>query len=525
MTIKRVLYFALCVFIGFSLLVLPARAEDAASDEASGFCGEGLAWHLQDDILTISGEGEMVEYENDNEAGFTSWTQYMKQIKTVVIEEGVTSISNYAFYRADHLEKITIPESVTYIGSRAFSGCEALQEIILPAGVTEIGKSAFVNCFKLKEISLPESLETVGDRAFSGCSLISEVIIPDSVLYIGEQAFNSCRSLTRVSIGKGTETIGEEAFAGDFSLEDITVDPDNAFYTSVDGVLFDKEMKTLVQYPAGNTRSKYSIPEGVEKLENRVFCGARLTELTIPTSLEYIGKEAIEFMISLEKITVDEENQVFTSVDDVLFDKDMTCLLKYPSEKTGNSYAVPEGVISIADNAFDYCSILKELTLPERLESIGDSSFFSCSNITDFVIPDSVSEIGPMAFMYCESMKSIQLPAGLKSLQYCTFDTCRSLESITIPESVDAIDWGVFGMCYHLTKVVFEGSAPVFDPDAFKNAKVTVLYPDNDESWVKAVEKDYGGNVVWTAYQPDASADDENEDKHKFNWKWPVFFD
>ena len=206
----------------FTLLLAVAASVGTMFAE-SGICGGNLTWVLQDSVLTISGTGDMWNWDGpdpfsifDGEAA-APWVKFndgrvINAYKEVVIQEGVTSIGDYAFNN-HRLSVVTIPNSVTSIGNFAFCGCRALTSVTIPNSVTSIGHEAFYECSSLTSIEIPNSVTSIGDYAFKCCRSLTSVTIPNSVTSIGKHAFNSCSSLTSVTIEAETPpTLGEDAF-------------------------------------------------------------------------------------------------------------------------------------------------------------------------------------------------------------------------------------------------------------------------------------------------------------------------
>ncbi len=173
-----------------------------AADAANGKCGEDLTWTLDDGTLTISGTGEMENYASESKV---PWYSSRTSIKTVSIEEGVTSIGNYAFRACSSLSSITIPNNVTSIGVYAFRSCSNLSSITIPNNVTSIGALTFSGCSNLSSIKIPDSVTSIGMYAFSGCSSLSSITIPNSVTSIDAYTFQGCSNLSSV-IYHGTKT-------------------------------------------------------------------------------------------------------------------------------------------------------------------------------------------------------------------------------------------------------------------------------------------------------------------------------
>ena len=138
-----------------------------------------------------------------------------------LIEEGVTSIENYAFYGCSRLTSITMPEEVTSIGNAAFSGCSSLTGITIPEEVTSIGTSTFYGCSRLTSITIPKGVTSIGNSAFSECSSLTSITIPEGVTSIGDATFYKCSRLTSITIPKGVTSIGYSAFNGCTKLANI----------------------------------------------------------------------------------------------------------------------------------------------------------------------------------------------------------------------------------------------------------------------------------------------------------------
>ena len=421
-----------------------------ASAATSGTTGD-CTWSLDGTVLTISGNGTMANYTYYN-------VPWGCDITEVIIEKGVTSIGSRAFSYCTNLESITIPNSVTSIGSQAFSDCTNLESITIPNSVTSIGNYAFYNCTSLESITIPDSVTSIGEDAFSGCTSLESVTIGDGVTSIDWHAFSNCTSLESITIPNSVTSIGNYAFYNCTSLTSITVDEDNAFYSSHDGVLFNKNKLELITYPASKAERNYNIPDSVTSIDGGAFSGCTsLESITIPDSVTSIGYSTFEYCTSLESITipdsvtsignyafynctsltsitVDEDNAFYSSHDGVLFNKNKSELITYPAGKAERNYNIPNSVTSIGNSAFYNCTSLKTVTIGDSVTSIGYEVFENCTSLESITIPDSVTSIGYEAFENCTSLESITIPDSVKSIGNYAFEGCTSLTSITVDE-------------------------------------------------------------------------------------------
>ena len=225
------------------------------------------------------------------------------KIGNYTIPDGVTSIESGAFYGSAGLTGVTITESLTSIAEGDFEWCLGLTNVIIGNSVTNVGAYAFADCEHLAGIMLGTNVAIIGNDAFLYCHSLTNLTIPGSVTSIGEEAFNSCLGLTNIMIPDGLTNIGQAAFDICTSLTAITVATNNPSYSSVDGVLFDKNQTTLIQYPIAKPGSKYTIGDSVTSIGNEAFdyC-ASLASVTIGNNVTNIGDNAFEYCYGLTSV-------------------------------------------------------------------------------------------------------------------------------------------------------------------------------------------------------------------------------
>lgn len=208
-------------------------------------------------------------------------------LESVVIPEGVTRIEQSAFGECGNLKSITIPSTITEVGMYAFNFCHSLESIMIPA--VENTERMFILCSSLKDIVLAEGTVIVGVHTFSECYSLQNVILPSSVTTIEDSAFYSCTSLSNITIPSGVTSIGRIAFDECTSLVNINVDNNSNTYSSVEGVLVNKDATQLVLYPMGRTASSYTVPSSITTIKDGAFYNATsLKSLVIPSSVTNI---------------------------------------------------------------------------------------------------------------------------------------------------------------------------------------------------------------------------------------------
>ena len=412
----------------------------------SGFCGDNLTWTLEENgTLTISGTGRMDDYRNEYNRPW-SRNDILSQIKYVIIEDGVTSIGDYAFSGCKALGNVMIPDGVTSIGDYAFENCTALTNVAVPGSVTSIGECAFTgsntpvnvapenekyssedgNLYNKQKTALlyagscgrtfiiPDGVRTIGDYAFYGCETLTRVTIPNSVTSIGHHVFGES-GLTSVNIPNSVIDIGHCAFEFCEDLRSVTIP--NSVTAIADSMFWCCTSLTRITIPGSvtsigdeafyscNALTSVTITDGVTSIGDSAFFGCTaLRALTIPKSVTWIAEGA--FNGASTSINVAAENRNYCSEDGVLYDKGKTTLV-YVGNLTKESFTIPSSVTRIAVCAFKGCKTLTSITIPASVNNIGRSAFNSCTGLTSVTIPNSVTYIDDWAFIGCDNLTDV----------------------------------------------------------------------------------------------------------------------
>ncbi|MBQ9097843.1 MAG: leucine-rich repeat protein, partial [Clostridia bacterium] len=460
------------------------------------------------------------------------------------VPSGTQAIAPGAFVGCQELTEVVLPNTMTLIGEAAFAGlkselvkvtlagnafndliidpyaflgCKALEEFVQEEGsrLTVIGERAFYDCTVLTSFEIPATLAEIGTEAFRGCTKLATVTFaPTSKpLVFGENVFYGCTGLKTISLPANVSKI-PGIFYGCKNLKEVLVDPNSAYFTSIDGVLFNKDETELLFFPIGKT-GDYTIPATVKKIADSAFAYTTgIKTLTIYNTIEVIGANAFrEATISGGIVFVDHEtlqsadslmigdyaffktkNGKSSSYMDLILPNHTTVIGEYAFSRTyhnkfnwGSAPIVEIGAHAFESNSYldknteplvipatvkvlnDYVfksSDIKYITLSEGIEYIGEYAFNACSYLTEIVIPASVKEIGAHAFHSAQKLKSVTFAPNsqLTTIQGYAFYKCGSnssnaLTTISIPASVTHIGAYAFADCVYLATVIFEESA------------------------------------------------------------------
>ncbi len=470
-------------------------------------------------------------------------------LTSIDIPNSVTEIGTSAFYQCMNASSITIGSSVTTIGGFAFFYCGSatgIESVTIPSSVTSIGKSAFQfsgvkavhfgdefaadtiddgtfgSCTRLETFTLPDCVRKIGANAFDWCEKLTSVGSLNKVTTIGKEAFAHSGLSGQVHISSDLISIGECAFADCRSVTNFEVDTKNPNYDYKNGVLFSKDMTTLIQYPAGKTSTTYAIPSSVTAIGAGAFygCEDRLTSISILGDVTTIGKEAFRDCTGL------------TSID------------------------IPDSVTDIGDYAFNGCIGLTSVTFGKNIKTVGTGAFsvwrdMKCVN-TQFVAmgdkvvifdgkttEDDLKKLRGWEFegnnesmkivtektengvkykidesssdpsssdkyvVYvngCESDKisavtaiSAQMAFGhyklsVTSIKDEAFKGCKTLEKVTIPDSVTSIGTSAFEGCTGLTSVTISGQITSIPESAFSGCEKLESVEIVDGSEIGSIE-------------------------------------
>ncbi|MBR5371660.1 MAG: leucine-rich repeat domain-containing protein [Oscillospiraceae bacterium] len=392
----------------FSGVVQTAHAAEVLR---SGYCGnryenggKNVTWSLDDEgTLTVSGSGIMADYTSFSLPYTPPWYAYGSKIKRIVVDHGVTSIGEAAFYNCINLTSVTIPDSVTSIVQYAFSSCGSLTSVVIPESVTSIEDYAFQQCRSLDSVILEgDAPPALGESVFSGTNNDLKLIVPAAAVE-NYKAKMSAYADRIVPYTIGEWNCGAEGGHCKASL--------NAF-----GTLTVSGTGAMANWNGDLPWADYT---------------SDIQTVVIEDGLTSIGASAFYDCSNLTSVTI------------------------------------PESVTSIGMSAFYQCSGLTSVIIPDSAESIGEAAFYGCSSLTSVTVPDGVANIEKLVFSECTGLTSVTLPNSMTSIGEYAFYGCTGLTSVTVPGSVTSIGANAFRSCTDLASLILESEIPpAFGRDA-----------------------------------------------------------
>lgn len=344
-----------------------------------------------------------------------------KNIRRVVIREGVTEISNWAFDGCTSLVDVKLPNGLTYIGMWAFDGCEKITEIVIPDDVLEIGEwafrycpltevslpahaikyievedlievnitsgteidaGAFMDCIKLERVSMPKSLKLIGNSAFQGCTSLEKVTVGEdlAILDIGSYAFCECEKLKEIDILKGVMDFGAYSFYGCTALEEVE---------------FAKGVTVVGNYAFGDCTGIKSIEfdRSATEIASYAFSGCEALEtISLPTSMEKIGAHAFEDCNAVRTVSVPTIEAWFN----VYFED----LVANPLYVESTDMLTNETIITPAKLLINGSAMSGNVVIPVTCKGIPAYTFYgdNASSVTSIIVPDSIERIDADAF-------------------------------------------------------------------------------------------------------------------------------
>ena len=457
----------------------------AALADIGGSCGAHVTWSLNTTtgVLTVSGTGAVNDYSYSSNL---SPLKGDSRVKSLVVEQGVTTIGNYFLYQCTNLTSVSLPDGLQSIGNGAFSRC-ALNSLSLPDSLSFIGRDAFNGNNGITSLQTPMGLKDIGGAAFRGMSGLTSVTFSPFLKTIGEESFKNCTSLQTVELWDGLTTVGDWAFQDCSSLTNVyVIGPSITFGNNV----FSRcnENLTLIGYDLAPAHA-YATENGISYASMDGKCG---------DDLEYLFNYSSKSMVIRGTGPMYDSSQPWAAfrsqIESVTLEEGVTTIGKYAFYECRSLYGthLPSTLTHIGTEAFAFCTGMISITLPKNLESIGSTAFGSCINLLSITIPEGVTTLKFQTFVNCFGLTSVTLPWSLTEISNSVFRSCTSLRNITIPGSVTTIGDDAFSGCTALTKIDLPNSVNHVGSNAFydcSSLQAAAFYYSNTEIKPNAFQK------------------------------------
>ena len=492
-------------------------------DVIGGTCGANVNWTLADGVLTITGTGAM---DNSSSPLKTPWYEYRNYIQSVVIENGVTSIGDYAFGNCSNLTSVVIPNGVTSIGDGAFRYCTSLASVVIPQGVTTLGVEAFISCSALTAIEIPSSVTSIGECAFHTCTALTRVdskIPAEKLFAINSNVFQNVNSTCTIYVPIGAQYKYAEIGGWNVYVNIVKDVPAHDGQCGADAYwLYEAETKTLTIFGVGST-------DDYDYGKSPWYTNKNVANVVIQDGITGLGKYTFQFYNGLRSVTMSN------SVTSIGYGAFVDCTNLTRIEFSNN-------LTTIGENAFNNCIALEGVVIPSSVTSITENTFYNCRSLgsivvaegntvydsrndcnaiiksadnalvvgsNNTVIPDGITSIGNYAFGGRQRLTAIEIPSRVTSIGSEAFYDCDGLTSIEIPAGVTSIGSEAFYDCDGLTSVkslipadnLFEIPADVFN-EVNKDACTLYVPFGAKEAYAKKSGWNYFTNVdVWLPFE------------------------
>ena len=392
-----------------------------------------------------------------------------------------------------HLKTVILPNTITNISEKTFKGCSSLTAITLPSELTNIGANAFEGCSSLAYVYFNEKLQTIGNKAFAYCSSLKAISVPNSVTTIGRGAFEAAKAWTKYDNLKSSYSPNATSIVVDVFTNRTTTGTDGDIFVCTDNDHFghiyvrngtgnDWVLKDTIHYSfASGTTNPVAASANSTSL-NVVFINTNTGEMLINSnsklesiSLPFIGKDngsdnSYNNIGYIFGTTTYIENHTYVPYSL------KTVIINNASNIVSNAFYKCFNIETIVINgtassvglkAFNECHSLKNISLPSTISTINMSAFSLCSSLVNLALPNSVNTLGDYAVSNCQSLETVYLPEGLTTIGKECFFNDISLKSVYLPDSVTSVGICVFQECSALTSVRFSNNMDTISQQMF----------------------------------------------------------
>lgn len=376
-----------------------------------------------DGVFTLSGTGATGDgHSNATGSKPVPWASYLSQIKTLIVEDGVTLIGNNLFRDAVNLKTVSLPDTLTSIGQCCFQSCTSLRSIVLPESLTTLKRVAFFGCSALEEVVLAGSYTQLADKLFTNCASLQKISIP-------------------ATIGALADTKGTDAFAG------VSPSWKNPVTVTYSGTIAQWQAM-LEAYPASVLGQEFVT----------VICSdGEYIHTTVDASVSYgaTGQVYWKYDSNTKTLYIGGNGETPADHSNVSGSNPVPWAQFIPEIE---NLVVEKGVTTLGQNLLRDAKKLVNVSLPDTLKSIGQATFRDCDALLSITVPDSVEMLTRTAFYDCDMLQEVVLGGTYTYLTDKLFQKCINLRKITIPGTVTYIDANAFGSCAQVNTIYFGGT-------------------------------------------------------------------
>ncbi len=427
------------------------------TEDKSGYIVSRYSGSDNNVVIPSAYNGKPVTKIGDN--AFSDCTK----ITSVTIPSSIKNIGSLAFYRCNNLAGVYIDDLAAWCGisfsdgysnplyyaGKLYHQNQLVSQLVLPNGVTKINSYAFYRCNSITSAYIPQSVTKIDSYAFSGCEELASISLNDGLEVVGDYVFNNCPALANIGISSG-----------------------NANFISLEGSLYSKDGKTLIQYAVGKTEMYFALPSSVTNIK----------------------KGALNNCKNIVSFEVPWDNLYYEAIGGNLYTKGGDTLVQYAAGRYDPFFNVPQNVTGIGEGAFSGCLSLINVIIPDTVTNIGEGAFDNCGGmiyeeygncfylnnwlikakstaVTEITIKSDSLGIAGGAFKGCSYLKNVYVPDSVKNIGKGAFSGCSGLTSIVLPFA---------GSCYDAfipsSQTLF---GYIFGTDYYKGSVATTQFVDS----------------------------------------------
>ncbi len=488
-----------CLYLSTSEITIPQTVNDGTQDYTVKKIGDS-AFYGKSFVTSVTFPSTLTTFGrySFSRTGLTSVVipegvttltfelfSYCDQLTSVTIPEGVTTMERGVFYEDDLLNGVVLPSTLTTIGYHAFGRCIGLTAITIPANVSIIDEYAFQYCSNLETVDLkPQTMTTIGRNAFDSCEKLTAFHVPEGITTLGQDVFYGCKAMQELSLPSTLTSIGYRTFYNCISLPSVTI-PEGVTTIGNEAFHYCKLLGGDITLPAGLTSLGSYAFAGCENVESVTFLGNN--DVTMPGESQFSSMKKLKSVKLPDNLSTITTSMFFgcnqlQSIDLSRLPATVISPWAFRLCKALASVQLPPATATIGDQAFAYCENLTAISFPSTLKSIGNNAFDN-NNLTSLQLNDGLETIGNYAFSGSKDLSAspVVIPQSVTSIGGSAFYNCDQMTSFTFPESLSTLDTYVLAGCDNLQTVVFPRNMTTIPRSTCEGCKklANVTLPEN----------------------------------------------